>query len=140
MLMKTCASFTGLNSNNNFNAVNIFSTFLHEPMLSHFTRTFLCEKNLIKAIINIYFSIKSKQISGSIKESEKEKKRNISYLDLYRSLFACRSLFAYIKIRPNKKVCVFRVTLPYLIFLVKPSNFFFLFNLDKNIYAKYWDK
>ena len=27
-------------------------------------------------------------------------------------------------VRPNKKICVFRVNLPYLIFLVKPRKFF----------------
>ena len=31
----------------------------------------------------------------------------------------------------KKKVCVFRVTLPYLIFLVKPSNFFLVFSKKK---------
>ena len=29
------------------------------------------------------------------------------------------------EIGSNKKICVFRVTLPYLIFLVKPHNFMF---------------
>ena len=31
-------------------------------------------------------------------------------------------------IGPNTKICMFRVTLPYLIFLVKPSNFFQVFS------------
>ena len=30
-------------------------------------------------------------------------------------------------IGPNKKICVFRVTLPYPIILVEPSNFFHIF-------------
>ena len=33
--------------------------------------------------------------------------------------------------RPNRKICVFRVTLPHLIFLVKPSNFFHVFSKKK---------
>ena len=38
-----------------------------------------------------------------------------------------------------KKKCVFRVTLPYLIILVKPSNFF-MFSQKKNINAEHLDK
>ena len=38
-----------------------------------------------------------------------------------------------------KKICVFRVTLPYLIFLVKSSNFYHVFS-KKNIYTKHLDK
>ena len=44
-------------------------------------------------------------------------------------------------IRPKKKICVFRVTLPYLFFLVKSSNLFHVFSNEKNyIYAKHSDK
>ena len=31
-------------------------------------------------------------------------------------------------VRLNKKICVFRVTLPYLILLVKPRNVFHVFS------------
>ena len=41
--------------------------------------------------------------------------------------------------RPNKKIGVFRVTLPYLIFLLKPCNCFPVFS-KKSIYAKHSDK
>ena len=57
-------------------------------------------------------------------------------------------------LRPNKMICVFKVTLSYLIFLVKPSIFFFFFFFvfwkkkevkiidvnGINYYAKYPDK
>ena len=33
----------------------------------------------------------------------------------------------------HKKLCMFTVTLPYLIFLVKPSNFFHVFLKKKSI-------
>ena len=39
----------------------------------------------------------------------------------------------------KKKICVFKVTLPYLIFLVKPSHFYHVFSKKKN-YAKHSDK
>ena len=49
------------------------------------------------------------------------------------------------QIRPNEKICVFRVTQPYLIFLVKPGNFFHVFQKKKIIIIIiknrcYWDK
>ena len=39
-------------------------------------------------------------------------------------LLSVAMLFKVHQMGPNKKICVFRVTQPYLMFLVKPSNFF----------------
>ena len=41
--------------------------------------------------------------------------------------------FIWTEYRPiNKKICVFRVTLPYLIFPVKPNNLFHVFKTTTN--------
>ena len=36
-------------------------------------------------------------------------------------------------LRPNKKYVCLGIILPYLIFLVKPSNFFFMFSQKKSV-------
>ena len=51
----------------------------------------------------------------------------ITSIPVFKFTLTFTSAFLLEVIRPNKKKCVFRVTLPYLIFLMKPSNFFSCF-------------